>query len=92
MRMSKKNLEHEEPKSKSRDLFFGSLLILDNIKKIGDTLGWLSVKPQAIGGTWPPLSVIPQDSDSSFHSSLFRFHIKYMTEEEVMNFLISTKQ
>ncbi|MBR5476680.1 MAG: hypothetical protein IKV17_07680 [Bacteroidaceae bacterium] len=76
-------IDKEEPKNKSRDLLFGSLLILDSVKKIGNTLGWLSAKPKI---------VVPEESENSFPPSPFRFHIEYMTEEEVMKYLISTKQ
>lgn len=75
-------IDKEESKDKGRDLFFGSLLILDNVKKIGDTLGWLSAKPKI---------VVPEESDKSFPLSALTFHIKYMTEAEVMKYLISTK-
>lgn len=78
----------KKPKDNSRDLFFGGLLILDSIKKIGDTLGWLSAKPK-VGAR--SVSVIPTESDNSFPLSPFRLHIKYMTEAEVMEYLISTK-
>lgn len=76
------NIDKEDSKSKGRDIFFGSLLILDSVKKIGDTLGWLSAKPKII---------VPEERENSFPLSPFRFHIKYMTEAEVMEYLISTK-
>ena len=32
----------------------------------------------------------PKESNNSFHLSALRFHIKYMTPEEEMRYLIST--
>ena len=71
-------IDKEEPKDKGLDLFFGGLLIVENLRKMRDTLGWI------LSAHKPAEKATKATGDS-------KLKIRFMTEEEVMKYLISTK-
>ena len=70
-------IDKEEQKDHSRDLFFGSLLIVEAVRKMRDTFGWI-------------LSAHKPAEEASKATRDSKLKIRYMTDAEEMKYLIST--
>ena len=71
-------IDKEEPKDNSQDLPFGVLFLAEAIQKMRDISGWISSAHK------PAEKAAKATGDS-------KLKIRFMTEAEVMEYLISTK-
>lgn len=71
-------IDKKEPKDKGVDIFFGSLFIAETVRKMRDTFGWI------LSAHKPAEKATKATGDS-------KLKIRFMTETEVMEYLISTQ-